>query len=173
MSNKLGILALLVAALNVQTVAHSATPSKKQRTLYVARVNRENVRLVPVREEKANPTPLGALKALASFKGEGDKKSTLPKGTRILGVKVEPSGTAVVNFSREIVENFTGGSESEMILLGSIVNTLAQFPSIQRVAVRVEGRPVDSIGGHIELTEPLEKELMALDTRESPELAKR
>ena len=42
-----------------------------------------------------------------------------------------------------------------MMLTYAIVNTLTEFPEIKRVQILVEGKPVTSISGHMDLTEPL------------------
>lgn len=128
-------------------------------TLYVSHVSGEEFKLMPVRQKVAEATPLAALKALASYDGPEDP--VLPKGTKVLGVKVEDSGLATADFSHEIVDNFPGGSGTEQRLLASIVNTLTQFRSVRRVSITVDGKPVESIGGHIELDEPLTRDLVA------------
>lgn len=62
----------------------------------------------------------------------------LPPDTRILGVIVN-NGLATVNFSREVLKANVG-SEGEALGIQSIVNTLTEFPEIQRVSLQVEGK---------------------------------
>jgi spore germination protein GerM len=131
----------------------------RETTLFVARASRNEMSLVPFTAKLDEVTPLSALRALASFTPRGEDEPTLPKGTKVLGVTVSGTGTATADFSQEIVDHFNGGSRSEQLLLASIVNTLTEFPNIKRVAIRVEGKEVDSIGGHIELDEPLERDV--------------
>ena len=133
----------------------------RQVTVYAVRAAGEDLKLVPIREKVAEATPLAALKALAAY--DGPDESVLPKGTKVLGVKVGESGLAEANFSHELVDNFPGGSATEGRVLGAIVNTLTQFRSVDRVVIKVDGKPVDSIGGHIELDEPLTR-AMALES---------
>ncbi|MBW3625025.1 MAG: GerMN domain-containing protein [Armatimonadetes bacterium] len=125
--------------------------------LFVTRAKGDQLQLVPVRQRVGEATPLAALKALADYRGPED--SALPKGTKVLGLRVGNTGLAVADFSHEIVDNFPGGSRTEQLLLASIVNTLTQFRSVSRVAITVDGKPVESIGGHIDLEEPLTKEM--------------
>jgi len=127
-------------------------------TLFVARASKNEMGLVPFSASVDEVTPLSALRALASFTPRGEDEPTLPKGTKVLGVTVDGKGTATADFSQEIQDNFNGGARMEQILLASIVNTLTEFPNIKRVAIRVDGKEVDSIGGHIELDEPLERD---------------
>jgi spore germination protein GerM len=127
-------------------------------TVFVSRAKGEEFSLVPVRQKVAEATPMAALKALTAY--DGPDESPLPKGTKVLGLRVGTSGLAVADFSHEIVDNFPGGSATEGRLLASIVDTLTQFRTINRVVITVEGKPVDSIGGHIDLETPLTRALL-------------
>lgn len=127
-------------------------------TLYVPRATGDDIRLFPVRQKLGEEaTPLAALKALATYSGPED--SILPEGTKVLGLRVGATGLAIADFSREIVDNFPGGSRTEQLLLASIVDTLTQFRTVSRVVITVEGKSVDSIGGHIDLEEPLTRDM--------------
>lgn len=79
----------------------------------------------------------------------------LPPGTRPLGVTVR-DGVAVADFSREIIERHWGGTTGELLTVYGIVNTLTQLPGIRQVQIVVEGRPVETLAGHVDLTQPLE-----------------
>jgi hypothetical protein len=127
-------------------------------TLFVARASHDEMGLVPFPAKLDEVTPLSALRALAAFTPRGEDEPTLPKGTKVLGLTVNGTGTATADFSHEITDNFNGGARTEQLLLASIVNTLTEFSNIKRVAIRVDGKEVDSIGGHIELDEPLERD---------------
>ncbi|MEW6189267.1 MAG: GerMN domain-containing protein [Actinomycetota bacterium] len=89
---------------------------------------------------------------------EGPKESghfpTIPEGTRLLGIRIE-DGIAHVDFSEELVERHPGGSAGETMTIYSIVNTLAEFPSIQRVKFLVEGKEIETLAEHMDLTEPI------------------
>jgi len=100
-------------------------------------------------------TALAAL--LATTSETGIAANTVPKGTKALGpVKVE-GGVAVVNLSKEFLENFSGGSEQEAITLNAIAHTLVKNSGgrVTGVRILVENQPVDSLGGHFELTDPI------------------
>ncbi|MEW6047757.1 MAG: GerMN domain-containing protein [Bacillota bacterium] len=79
----------------------------------------------------------------------------LPTGARPLEVKIE-GDTAIVSFSREIRERHWGGTTGELMTVYGIVNTLAGYPGIRRVQILVEGKPVETLAGHLDLTQPLE-----------------
>lgn len=79
----------------------------------------------------------------------------VPAGTKLLGLKIQPDGLAVVDFSRELKANFQGGSQQEITTLWAIVNTLGQFPTVKQVQILVEGKVVETLGGHVEINRPL------------------
>lgn len=79
---------------------------------------------------------------------------TLPPGTSLNSIKIS-EGTATVDFSKELQTGHKGGSAGEMVTVYSIVNTLTQFPTVQRVQVLVEGRVVETLAGHLDLSRPL------------------
>ena len=53
-------------------------------------------------------------------------------------------GVATVDFSKELQKNFNGGSTGEEMLVGSIVNTLTDFPEVKKVRIRIEGEDVET-----------------------------
>lgn len=100
------------------------------------------------------PAPVYVMSALI----EGPPKDsflrpTLPAGTRLLGVDVK-GNVAFVNFSNEVTRANVG-AEGEAVMIGSIVNTLCALPGIQKVQILVEGKPVESLAGHVDCRGPL------------------
>lgn len=73
---------------------------------------------------------------------------------KLRSVKVQ-DGVATVDFSKELQKNFNGGSTGEEMLVGSIVNTLTDFPEVKKVRIRIEGEDVETLSGHMDLSEPL------------------
>lgn len=69
--------------------------------------------------------------------------STIPAGTELLGLSIK-DGVATVDLSGEFESG--GGSASQIGRLGQVVFTLTQFPSVDSVAFRVDGRPVTVFG---------------------------
>lgn len=81
---------------------------------------------------------------------------TLPEKTEVINVEVE-NRIAYVNFNKYLNENFKGGSAGEIMAVYSIVNTIAlneEF-EIDKVQVLVEGEKMDTLAGHIDISEPL------------------
>lgn len=79
---------------------------------------------------------------------------TLPPGTSLNGIKIE-GGTATVDFSKELKTGHKGGSSGEMVTVSSIVNTLTQFPAVQRVQILIDGSKVETLAGHLDISGPL------------------
>ncbi|MEN3001332.1 MAG: GerMN domain-containing protein [Armatimonadota bacterium] len=77
-----------------------------------------------------------------------------PKGARLLSATLR-NGTLELNFSADLVQNFEGGSDMEAALVNAITRTASSFPSVQKVQILVEGKPVESIGGHLDISQPL------------------
>jgi len=78
---------------------------------------------------------------------------SIPKGTELLSINID-SGLCTVDFSREFIDNHPGGSAGELMTLSSIVNTLTEFPEIDRVQIWVEGKSGETLGNML-LDEPL------------------
>lgn len=125
-------------------------------TPYFARVVDGKLRLVPVR--RGLPPGLGVARASLQELIEGEVppgcERPLPLGTKLLGVTVA-DGLATVDFSQQLVSGFRGGSDNEGVVVFSIVNTLASLPTVERVQILVEGKPVSTIGGHLDTSAPL------------------
>ncbi|MEW6183874.1 MAG: Gmad2 immunoglobulin-like domain-containing protein [Bacillota bacterium] len=89
----------------------------------------------------------------------------LPADTKILGIAVK-NGLATVDFSKEVLRANVGAS-GEALGIQSIVNTLTEFPSIEKVAFRVEGKLDESAKqwwGHVGLYgQPFTRDLSNVD----------
>lgn len=109
--------------------------------------------LVPVLREVPATTAVAraAMDALldgpsADERGASPAISTMvPGGTELLGLSIE-SGVATVDLSGEFES--PGGILSDLGRLGQVVYTLTQFPTVESVAFRIEGRPVRLFGSH-------------------------
>lgn len=79
---------------------------------------------------------------------------TVPEGTKLLDINVE-NGLCRVDLSREFRENHWGGSSGEILTVYSLVDTLTQFPTIDKVEILVEGQTVETLAGHMDLSVPV------------------
>jgi len=87
---------------------------------------------------------------------EAESLPALPSGTRLRQVFVMGSGLAYADFSAQLRDGLSGGSDAELMAVYAIVNSLAlNIPEISRVAILIEGQPCESLNGHVDLRHPL------------------
>ena len=79
-----------------------------------------------------------------------------PKNAKLIDVKVE-NGTAYVNFDKSVITNFVGGSTGEEFLVGSVVDTLTEFPEIKQVKFLIDGKEIETLAGHVDLSVPIKR----------------
>lgn len=134
---------------------------KRNVTVFIPEADGDKVYLIPV-VMKALVKDSGldmVMKALLSTNAHGGKAPGLiPDGTKLLSpVKVEKR-IATVNLSTEFIDNFNGGSDQEALTLNAIVHTLVYNSNgkVKKVRILVEGEAAESLGGHFELTDPIE-----------------
>lgn len=87
-----------------------------------------------------------------------DLAATIPQGVTLLSLKVD-QGLCTVNFNENLIKNHWGGSTGELLTVYSIVNTLSQFPGVEKVQLLIEGQKVETLAGHLMLDESLEADL--------------
>ena len=96
----------------------------------------------------------------------GPKKElvrTIPEGTTLNALYVTHDGTAYVDMSEAIKENHPGGSESELITIYSIVNSLIlNIPEIDAVKILIEGNESMTLAGHVDLRFPFEANMLLI-----------
>lgn len=97
-----------------------------------------------------------ALELLATASNQSKLISVVPPGTKILGVSVK-NHIAYANFNEQLIKNHSGGSTGEILLVAAIVDTLTEFPEIQQVQILVNGKKVNTIAGHMDISEPLSR----------------
>lgn len=84
---------------------------------------------------------------------------TIPPSVKLMGVRMEEKGVAWINFSSSFVSAHPGGSTAELMTIYSIVNTVSlNFSEVQKVGILVEGKPLDTLAGHIDCREPFAAE---------------
>jgi spore germination protein GerM len=81
---------------------------------------------------------------------------TLPPRTKCLNLRLDEKGVAVVNFNKAFSKDHPGGSSAEIMTTYSIVNSLTlNFPKIKQIQILVEGKPIETIAGHLSLKQPI------------------
>ncbi|MEH2214694.1 GerMN domain-containing protein [Nostoc sp.] len=140
--------------------ANEQTPN-----VYWLRPKDKNVTLVPQPVKVASVLPNQALEAafqsLLAGPTEGTDSTTIPKGTKLLGLKAE-NNEVHVNLSEDFTSG--GGSTSMMGRVGQVVYTATTLNPKAKVYIDVNGKPLDVLGGEgIELQQPLTREQFQKD----------
>jgi spore germination protein GerM len=78
--------------------------------------------------------------------------SAVPAGTKLRDISLE-NGTATVDLDGAFDDD-GGGSASMQGRVAQVVATLTRFPTIERVAFRLDGGPVEAIGGEGLVVDP-------------------
>ncbi len=100
-------------------------------------------------------TARGAILALIDGPRAENLTTSIPPGTELLNINIR-NRICYVDFSREFIDNHQGGTAGELMTLASIVNTLTDFDTIDRVQILVEGQSGTTLG-HIILDRPLQR----------------
>lgn len=80
--------------------------------------------------------------------------SPIPAGTKLRGLAIRDR-VAYVDLSDDVLKTPNRGSASEMLIVSSIVNTLTEFTSIEKVQILIEGKELETLYGHLDLSEPI------------------
>lgn len=108
------------------------------RTAAVAAAAMEQLLNGPTDEERAHDLRLGTIGTL------------IPDGTRLLGIAID-NGNATVDVSGEFASGAALGedvAEAWAWRLAQVTYTLTQFPTIESVSFKVDGKPTMAIEGH-------------------------
>jgi spore germination protein GerM len=82
--------------------------------------------------------------------------SAIPAGTTVRGVLLGAHGELYVDLSPEAKAGYAGGTLDEALAVFALVNAVTtNLPSVTAVQILVDGKEVDSLGGHIDLREPI------------------
>jgi hypothetical protein len=83
------------------------------------------------------------------------RSGAIPRGVSLRELFITSQGVAYLDLSQELVSNHPGGSSAEELTVFSLSQTLiANFPAVKTVRILVEGREIQTIAGHLDLTIP-------------------
>lgn len=128
-------------------------------TIYFVDIMSE--RIVPYEVKLPNPklNPKLAMQCLVDYLVNpvgGSFISTLPSGTKIRDLKFD-GNTIVVDFNSDFLNpQHWSGSEIAYLRLQALVHSLASVYGINRAKILVNGKIPGSLGGHEDLSEPIE-----------------
>ena len=134
-------------------------PAREAKTIQLFFLSENDTLLHPEqREILAGPSVVEEAEQAVTELIRGSDKgyiSPLPPETRLRQLFITKDGIAYVDLSREIMDKHPSGSSAELATVYSIVNTLAyNFKPIKKVFILVEGGEKETLGGHINLSQP-------------------
>ncbi len=101
-------------------------------------------RVIPKTQEVGAAAMRALLQGPTSDEKQAGLVSNIPEGTTFLGLDIE-NGVATVDLSKEYESG--GGSLSMFMRLAEVVFTLTQFPSVEGVRFKLDGKPIEVLGG--------------------------
>jgi len=85
----------------------------------------------------------------------GDMVPIMPPRTTLRNLTVVDS-LVQVDFSQDLIDAHPGGTQSELLTVYGLTDTLTvNFPHLRQVQILVEGAPVATLKGHVDLRQPL------------------
>jgi spore germination protein GerM len=114
------------------------------------------VRTVPLPENSAAALPIVMRELLKGSANAGVPK-LFPADAVVRAAYLLPGGLAIVDLGGPtLTEGWNTGSHTELMAAYSIVQTAtSNFAEVKRVRIVVNGQPVETLGGHVDLTRSL------------------
>jgi len=85
---------------------------------------------------------------------------TLPPDAALLAFYLLPDGRGIADFSEALATSTPSGIQSEQLAVDSITRTLqANVPQVQRLQILIHGQEVDTLAGHLDLTQSFQVSL--------------
>jgi len=147
-----------------QTAVRAAAPATATATAHITATlfygSLDGEALIPLRREVPLADGIVAQGAqilrMQLAEAPAPLSSVIPKGTSLREFYVTDRGDAFVDLSRDVSTAHPGGSLMELMTVHALVNAVtANLPKIQRVQLLVDGKPVDTIAGHVDVRRPL------------------
>ena len=145
----------------IVTVTPKAVVAQRDVVIYLPKRDTKGFHLGRVTRatQEEGDTLDAALKCLlATNKESGMVGGLIPAGTKLLAPIRVDKRVATVNFSQDFTDNFSGGSDQEALTVNAVVHTVVSNSSgkVHAVRILVEGKAVETLGGHLDLTEPVQ-----------------
>jgi len=139
-------------------VINKGVPTQAPKTTLVLYFSDENAEhLVPERRniEIASGDTIEKTVVNELIKGptEGGHSKTIPQETKLLSIETK-NNVCFVNLSKEFVDKHSGGSTGERLTIYSIVNSLTELGTIDKVQFLIEGEKREEFI-HMVLNEPI------------------
>lgn len=138
-----------------QTAASTTQPSMSV-TVYHATADAMYLVAESRKIPKSDTPAKAAVEMLLADPADKDLNRVLPNNTKVRSIVIKDH-IAYVDFDNKLLKNSKGGSATERLMVGAIVNTLTEFPEIHKVQILVEGKVVETLNGHMDVSQPLSR----------------
>jgi hypothetical protein len=148
----------------VTTAAPTDPAAQRKITATLFFISEDGMSLVPVQREVefAEPVVEQARHIVeAQITAPAPPLGTaVPPETKLRAIYLSDRGDLFVDLTGEVTARHTGGALDELFTVYAIVNSLTvTLPAISRVQILIDGKEVDTLAGHVDLRNPLSKNL--------------
>ena len=106
---------------------------------------------------KTDAPARAAVELLFAEPADKQLSRVLPVAAKMRNITVKDH-IAYVDFDDKLMKHSgSGGSAAERLMVGAIVNTLTEFPEIHKVQILIEGKTVETLYGHMDVSQPLSR----------------
>jgi hypothetical protein len=114
--------------------------------------------------QPGNPLHFGRAIVEALIKGpQKGLLRTLPADTKLNAIYLTAAHVCYVDLSAAVRENHPGGSNSELLTIYSVVNSLVlNISEIERVKILIDGHETPTLAGHIDLQFPVKAHMLII-----------
>jgi hypothetical protein len=86
--------------------------------------------------------------------------SAIPPDTMLRAIYLSEGGDLFVDLTSQLTTQHPGGALEELFTVYTIVNSVTvTLPAITRVQILIDGKEVDTLAGHVDLRNPLSRNL--------------
>lgn len=127
------------------------------------------IRYINMEDAKQGTEQLASVlvKELVKGPSSSELKPTIPEGASLRSpVKIE-GRTAIVDMTKEFVDNHPGGKEAEEITIFSIVNTLTELKDIETVKFLINGKEQKEFKGNFRFDNAFPRNESLIDRKQS------
>ncbi len=154
------------AAPTAEALASSDAPAPTEGriTAQIFYASADGEHLVAVeREVPLGATPLEQARRIVEAQlapAPAPQLSVIPPATTLRACFLTDNGRAIVDLGPEVRTAHPGGTTNELLTVYAIVNALGvNLPAVTGVQLLVDGEPVESVAGHVDVRRVLRKRL--------------
>ena len=133
--------------------------------LYFADRNNSFLKSEPrVMHQSHDPVEFGRAIVEALIKGpQKGLVRTIPVGTELSAIYIDPDNVCYVDLSESVTKKHPGGTNSELLTIYSVVNSLIlNVSEIKQVKILIEGNEAPTLAGHINLQFPFKAYMLLI-----------